>query len=303
MRADRRRLWAFLFLALVMLFWAGTSIVGRAVRNDIGPFTLAFLRWALAGLVIFPFAVGPLKKDWPAIIRGWKALMLLGLLGVAAYNTILYSGLRRTTATNALLLQAAMPLMVVAFQRLLFGDRSPWGQLAGVSVSVLGVLVIVFEGDPETALRMHFGIGDGLVLVAISLWALYTVLLRFKPAISPISLIATTFLVGIVTLAPFALWEGQVGPTINWSQGIVTALIYVALLPSLAAFFMYNHAASVLGSATAGQATTMMPLFGAFFSSVILGEQLYYFHFAGITLILFGTIVAAITSPREIKAD
>jgi drug/metabolite transporter (DMT)-like permease len=286
-----------------MLFWAGNSIVGRAVRNDIGPFTLAFLRWALAGLVIFPFAVGPLKKDWPAIINGWKALMLLGLLGVTAYNTILYSGLRRTTATNALLLQAAMPLMVVAFQRLLFGIRSPWGQLAGVSASVLGVLVIVFKGDPEMVLRMRFGIGDGLVLVAISLWALYTVLLRFKPPISPISLIATTFLVGVVTLAPFALWEGQVGPAVNWSQGIVAALIYVALLPSLAAFFMYNHAASILGSATVAQATTMMPLFGAFLSAVILGEKLHPFHFAGMTLILFGTIIAASTCRREMKAD
>src|SRR5687768_11340146 len=157
MPADRRQLTAFALLGLVMVLWAGNSIVGRAVRFDVPPFTLAFVRWAGASLILLPFAVVPLKRDWPSIRAAWKPVLLLGLLGVGAFNALLYSGLRHTTATNALLLQAAIPALVVLFDRLFFRVRSPRLQTIGVVFSTLGVLAIVFEGDVAKAVNLHFG--------------------------------------------------------------------------------------------------------------------------------------------------
>ena len=104
MPLDRRHAQAFALLGLVMILWAGNSIVARAVRHDIAPFTLALLRWTGASLVVAPFAIRPLMRDWPAIRKGWKPLLVLGLLGIGAFNALLYSGLQDTTATNALLL-------------------------------------------------------------------------------------------------------------------------------------------------------------------------------------------------------
>jgi len=294
MFADRQHARAFLLLGLVMLLWAGNAIVARAVRGDVGPFTLAFVRWAGASLVLLPFAVAPLRRDWPAIVRGWKAIVLLGLLGIAAFNALLYSGLKYTPATNALLLQASIPPAVMLADRVLFGARSTWGQALGVLASVAGVVVIVFRGDPASALRLHFGLGDALVLCAVAVWALYTVLLRLRPPISPVSFIATTFFIGVLAMAPLALWEWYEGHGPVWSPQLVGAFVYVALLPSLLSYFIYNHAAGVVGPARAGQAITMMPLFGAFLSAALLGETLHPFHFAGMALILLGIIVAAL---------
>lgn len=292
MSFDRRQAQAFALLGIVMVLWAGNSIVARAVRFEIAPFTLAFLRWTGASLVVAPFAIRPLIRDWPAIVKGWKPLLALGLLGIGAFNSLLYSGLQHTPATNALLLQAATPAVMMALDRWLFGVRHARLQAIGVSASMLGVLVIVFEGDAAAALRLHFGLGDALILISVVVWSLYTVLLRLRPEISPTSFIAVTFFIGVAVMAPLAAWEWHSGETIAWSPRVYAAVFYVALLPSLLSYFIYNHATRIVGPAQAGQAITLMPLFGAFLSAALLGERLHPFHFAGMALILAGIVLS-----------
>jgi len=299
MPADRRQLHAFALLGLVMVLWAGNSIVGRAVRFDVAPMTLAFVRWAGASLILLPFALRPLKRDWPAICESWKPVLLLGLLGVGAFNALLYSGLRYTTATNALLLQAAVPAAVVLFDRLLFGVRSPLVQNLGVACSILGVAGIVFEGDPARALRLHFGFGDLLVLASVVVWALYTVLLRLRPAIAATSFVAVTFIIGALAMAPLAAHEFLIGETIRWGPRVLGAFAYVCVLPSIVAYFIFNHATQVVGPARAGQSITLMPIFGAFLSAALLGEKLHAYHMLGMALILLGIALSILAMRRQ----
>jgi len=302
MQEHRSHARAFAMLGLVMLFWAGNSIVGRAVRFDIPPYTLAFLRWAGALLVVAPFALGAVMRDRAEILKGWKWILILGLLGVGAFNALLYNGLRYTTATNALLLQAAIPTAVVILDRLIFGTRANGWQLLGVAFSTVGVVAIVFEGDPANALRFHFGPGDIWVLASVAVWATYTVCLRLRPAISPVSFIAATFAIGVLAMAPFAAAEWLAGERIVWNARSVGSLAYVALLPSLASYFMYNWAAGQVGAARAGQAITMMPIFGALLSAALLGEVLHGYHVAGMALILAGIAIGLLALRRQVSA-
>jgi drug/metabolite transporter (DMT)-like permease len=147
-------------------------------------------------------------------------------------------------------------------------------------------------------LGVRFGLGDGLVLAACVDWALYTVMLRKRPAVSPLSFLLATFLVGLAAVAPLALWEALTGPPVRWGAGVGLAFVYVALLPSLLSYLIYNHAAHVVGPARAGQAITLLPLFGALLSALLLGEPLHPFHFAGMALILIGIVVSAL-APRQ----
>jgi len=299
MHADRRQLTAFALLGLVMVLWAGNSIVGRAVRFDVPPFTLAFVRWAGASLILLPFAVAPLKRDWSALLKAWKPVLVLGLLGVGAFNALLYSGLRYTTATNALLMQAAIPALVVLFDRLFFAVRSHWLQTVGVVCSILGVLAIVFEGDVAKALNLHFGLGDVLVLASVVVWALYTVFLRLRPAIAATSFVAATFIIGAAAMAPLSAGEWLSGETIRWGPQVWGAFAYVCVLPSIVSYFIFNSATRTVGPAKAGQAITLMPLFGAFLSAALLGERLHGYHFAGMALIVMGIVLSVLASPRQ----
>ncbi len=296
---SRNELTAFALLVLVMALWSGNSIIGRAVRDDIPPSTLAFIRWAGALVVLLPIAGRGLVRDRPALRASWRVVLALGVIGIGGFNGLLYSGLHHTTATNALLLQAAIPAGVLVADRLLNGVRHPTMQRLGVGVSTLGVAVIVFEGDPARLLGLHLGRGDALVLAAVLSWALYTVWLRHAPKVAPLSLLTATFIIGMLVMAPFALAEYLAGERIVWSAGTIGALAYVCLLPSIIAYSIYNWATHTLGAGRAGQAITLMPLFGALLSAALLGEALHLYHLAGMALILLGIVASAFAGRRQ----
>jgi drug/metabolite transporter (DMT)-like permease len=136
---------AWTLLVLTNLFWAGNIVIGRAVAGHVPPVTLAYWRWTGAFLVAFGFAWPHLKRDWPELLRHWPMLLLLAATGIATYNTMSYIGLQYTTALNALLLQSAMPVIVLLWDFGLFGARPSLWQTLGVALSLLGVLAIVSQ--------------------------------------------------------------------------------------------------------------------------------------------------------------
>jgi len=294
--------WAYAMLVLVMLFWAGNSIVARAVRADIPPFTLALIRWCGAFLVLAPFALPRVLAERAAIVRAWRPVLLLGVLGVASFNAFLYSGLRHTTASNALLLQAAIPALVLLADRLAFRTRPGLPAVAGVLLSMAGVVLIVLHGDPAALFHTGFNRGDVMVLAGVVCWALYTSLLRLRPALHPLSFLAATFAVGIVAMAPFAIGEWAAGERIHWTPQTALAAAYVAVLPSVVAYALFNTAVTRLGAGPAGQAINLLPVFGALFAAALLGERLAPYHVSGMALVLVGIALPAFAAARAGRA-
>lgn len=290
---------AFLLLGLVMLLWAGNSITGRAVRDAIPPFTLAFGRWLIAVLVLAPFAARRVWAERAEALAGWRWIVALGFLGIVCFNAFIYSGLHHTSAANALLLQASIPALVLVLDRAIFGTRAGALHVAGVVASTIGVVAIVFRGDVSALASLHLGSGDALILCGVVVWGLYTVLLRRKPAISSASFLLLVFVIGALAMAPLAAWEWAQGLRIAWSPAVIAAFLYVGVFPSVLAYFIYNAATAQLGAARSGQAITLMPLFGALLSALLLGERLEGYHFAGMALILAGIVLSALELARR----
>ncbi|MEI6209913.1 MAG: DMT family transporter, partial [Desulfuromonadales bacterium] len=111
----------FLLLILTTLFWAGNFVMGRALKSSIPPVTLGFWRWMAAFLILLPFGIPHVRAQWPLLRRSWRLLTVYGVLGVLSFNTCVYIGLHSTTATNALLLNAVIPILIVLLSRLLAG--------------------------------------------------------------------------------------------------------------------------------------------------------------------------------------
>lgn len=288
MTRDRAALYAYLSLIFVMLFWAGNAIVGRAMRTDVPPFTLAFLRWLIAFAVVLPLSWRQLRAERAALLQGWKPILLLGVLGVGSFNGLMYLGLHFTNATNAMLFQAAVPGLVLLADRLLFAQSAPGTRVAGVLLSAIGVIIVVIRADISVLAGLHLGIGDLLVLTAVALWALYTCLLRIRPPVHSLSFLASTFLIGIFCMAPFAGWEWAVGKRPHFGPGTIAAILYVGIFPSVLSYLMFNRAVETIGSARTGQTTSLLPLFGALIAAAVLGEKLHGYHLVGMILILGG---------------
>ena len=279
-------------LALCMLFWGGSVITGRAAAAQIPPATFTALRWGGALLIAAPFAWGHLRRDWPRLRARWWAPALLAAFGVVTYNTLVYRGLHDTTAVNALLLNSAVPLVILVAAFVLFGERPRGRQAAAIGVSVVGVAVIAAEGSWQTLRHLRFNAGDALVLLAVVSYALYACVLRLRPAVHPLSLLTASIAIGVAALGPMAGLELWGGARLVVTPLSVGCLLYAAVFPAFLSYLLFNRGVELIGAARAGQFMHLMPAFGIVLAVVLLGERLHGFHAAGMGLIGAGLWLA-----------
>jgi drug/metabolite transporter (DMT)-like permease len=269
--------WTLLFLT--NLFWAGNIVIGRAVAGHVPPITLAYWRWTGAFCVAFCVAWPHLKKDWPVLRRHWPMLLLLAVTGIATYNTMSYIGLQYTTALNALLLQSAMPVIILLWDFGLFGARPTLWQMLGVALSLFGVLAIVSQLSLAVLAHVSLNVGDLWLLGGLAVTGLYVPLLRRRPAVHSLSLLVTLMGIGSCMILPFYLWEAGNGASIRGGLPSYAAIAYTAVLPS-------------------GQSAHLMPVLGAILAVLFLGEHFRLYHVVGIVLIAGGILLASKISSK-----
>jgi drug/metabolite transporter (DMT)-like permease len=262
------------------------------------PITLAFWRWSVALCVLLPFALKPMVRERDAIRRHWKMLVVLGVMGVGTFNTLVYIGLGSTTATNGILLNSAIPVLIVLLAWTFLGERVSRLQALGVAVSLAGVAAVVFRGDPAGLMRLQWNTGDLWVFAAIVSWAVYTLMLRRRPReVGALAFLGVTVAVGLAANLPFFLAELATGARMELNRASVGAIAYTGVFPSVLAYLFWNRAVADVGPARAGMFLHLMPVFGAVLAMLFLGETLHLYHAAGFALILLG-IVLATRNPR-----
>jgi drug/metabolite transporter (DMT)-like permease len=166
----------YLLLSLTALFWAGNIVLARYVAGHVPPMTLSCVRWIGAFVVLLPFAWPHLKRDWPALRARLPLMVVLSATGFAINNALSYWALQYTQALNALLIQSSGPLFV-ALWSLLFGMRLTWAQLAGIVISLAGVLTIILRGDLGALASIQFNKGDVMFAGALLAFGLYSALM------------------------------------------------------------------------------------------------------------------------------
>lgn len=284
---------AYLLLAGSALFWAGNFVVGRGMHELVPPLAMAWMRWTIAAAIVLPFALPRLRRDWPQIVANWPILLALGAIGIGGFNTLAYVGLNHTGALNGLIIQSAGPVLIMLTALLLFGERVGPRQIAGVTVSLLGVATIVGKADPAALAALRFNRGDLWILAAMQVWATYTVLLRRRPDIHPLSFLAVTFAIGALINTPLALYEHLYVRQFQTTGGSLLTIAYIAVFPSILAYLFWNRGVALVGSARAGVFLHLVPLFGAIMAMLFLGERPALYHGLGFALILTGVGVAA----------
>ena len=288
----------YLLLILTTLFWSGNMVVGRAVRGDVPPFSLAFWRWTIAFLLTLPLALPHLRAQWPILRQNWRAVVTLGLLGVGGYNTLAYIALQFTGATNASLLNSFIPVATIALSWMFLHKRLHGIEWLGVAISLAGVTTIIARGEFATLAALTFNIGDLWMLGAVAVWALYTIGLQWRPAgVQPMLMLAAFTAVGLIALAPAYAWEIARGRTIHLSGTSLAAIIYTGTLPSFVGYIFYNRAVGEVGASKASLFIHLMPVFGTLLSALFLGEQPQPFHLVGIGLIFLGIYLTTARRP------
>ncbi len=291
-----------LLLSVPPLMWAGNAVVGRLMVGQVPPLTLNALRWTLALLLILPLGWRALRQP-QAIGQRFKHLATLGLVGVGSYNALQYMAVQTSTPLNITLLAASSPVWMLVVGALFYGERPRAAQVLGAVLSLAGVAFVLSRGSLQVLASVNLVAGDLLMLLAIASWAVYSWMLARPPASmqgaqrpawnwADFLLVQMLFGLSWATLAAGA--EQALNPApVQWSAGVAAALVFVAIGPSIIAYYCWGRGVAAAGPATAAFFGNLTPLFAALLSAALLGEAPHWYHGAAFALICAGIVVTS----------
>jgi drug/metabolite transporter (DMT)-like permease len=278
--------------------WAGNLVLGRALGPVFPPVSLAVGRWLVAFAALAPFVWRQAWRERALLARHWGLIAACGAFGIAGYNALGYLALQTVPAASVAFLNSTLPLMVPLAAVLLGAERITGRALAGIAISFVGVVWIVARGELASLAALRLDGGEPLVLLAVANYAVYSVLLRRKPAaIAPLVFLAATMAAGLAVLMPFWAVELVRGAHIPTDAASVAAVVYIGLFASLIAFILWGRCVATLGATVTGVSFHLVALFTALLAFAVLHEPVHGFHLVGIALILLGFVVTTCRAP------
>lgn len=283
---------AYIVLLLTTLFWGGNAVAGKMAVGHVSPMLLTTARWLIAFAVLAAIGWPRLKADWPVVRKRLVFLTVLSSAGFAVFNLALYSALLFTSAINVSIEQAGMPMLIFVANFVLFRTRVAWAQIVGFVVSLAGVALTAAHGEPARLLDLAVNFGDALMLIALVVYAGYTVALRFRPAVHWQSLMIVMCGAAAVSSMPFALAEYLYGTAILPDARGWAVIGYTALFPSILAQVFYIRGVELIGANRAGLFINLVPIFGTLLAIVLLGETFFFYHAVAMAMVLGGIALA-----------
>ena len=286
--------YGYFCLILATLFWGGNYMFGKLLSNDIAPIILNFLRWFPASLLLLGLFGGKVKPYWKTIRQTWKILTALAVLGVIIFPVFLYQGLQTTTALNASIYLAVVPVVVIFLNRFIFSEPIRPPVLIGALLSFIGVLWLLSQGEVERLWRLDINRGDIWAVGSSVAWAVYCCVLRLRPA-SLSNAVMLTVQVNIAMLLFIPVFLGQlvvadseVFTRITTEQWWI--IVYLVLFPSILSYAFWNYGMSLVGGTKGAAFTNATPLFAAILGILVLDEPFRLYHAISACLIVTGLI-------------
>lgn len=282
----------YVFALLATILWSGNFIVARDIKDIVDPYSLSFYRWLLATIILLPFAIVPLIKNIVIVKRHFIYLSIVSILGVSLFNTLIYVASHTSSALNLSIISITFPIIVIIISRVIFKEHIGINKFTGILIVLAGVLLLITRGDISVLVNITFNIGDLWVLLAAISFAVYSILLRYKPkTLSMITFQLITFILGTIYLIPLFLWEFDTRvinePTLNNTISI----LYIAICSSLLAFIFWNKSIELLGATKAGMIYYTLPIFTGSLAFIFLDEIISYVHLFSILLIFIGIYI------------
>lgn len=278
----------YALLLLTTLFWAGNAVAGKFAVGQIDAVLLTVLRWLFGALCFAWLARGQLRRDWPLLRAQLPLLLALGATGYAGFNLFLYSSLHHTSAIHATIEQASIPMLILLFNRGLFGQRILPLQYLALALATAGVVITVARGDLALLWAGELNRGDGMMLIACLCYAGYSVGLRFKPAVHWSGLMLVMAVGALLASLPVLGFRlATVGVAAPTATGWAVAA-FAVVFPTVCAQLFFLRAVGLIGSSRAGLFINLVPVFAAALAVALLGEQLRAYHVLGLGLVLVG---------------
>lgn len=297
-----KSLWlAYAGLVLTPLFWAGNAVVAKGVVDQIPPLSMSFWRWIIALAILLPFGLPGVLRQKAVIRQHWLSILALATFSVGAFNSLLYLAAVTTSAINIALINATIPIMVALLAWLLLGDRTRPLQALGIALAIVGIATVVARGDLSVLTGLQAQPGDLIMVLAVSSWGLFSVLLRRQAVpLPPLTFLTVQIATGALVIFPFYLTDLLfISGGFELNRSTALPMMYFAIFPGILAYGFWNHGVHRIGPSKAAIFMYLTPVFASVLAGIFLGERLGPFHLIGGALILAGLVLA--TRSRKVN--
>ncbi len=290
----------YFFALAATAIWSGNFILARNLNETISPINLAFLRWVIAIIIFLPFAYKHLISDWKIIKDNYLYLSATSLMGITVFNTLIYFAAQTTTAINLTLIALIFPVFIVILSRFFLKELFTIKKTLGILIVIIGVVLLITNGKIDNLFKINFVVGDLLMLLATFSFSIYTMLMSRKPKKMNIrSFQITTFILGLLFLSPFFLWETINSDPIEFNLSIILSLLYIGIFSSFFAFILWSKAVTLITPSKAGMIYYTLPLFSGFLAFIFLNENITLNHLYSSIFIISGILIANYKLKKE----
>lgn len=282
-----------LFVNLATMCWATNAVLGRWLRDDIGPLTLTTLRFTVATAFFGIILRGrPSQERRYGKDKWW--IIAMGLAGVVGFSPLLYLGLRYSTAVNCALIQGFSPLITALIAGLIIQEPVTRRQQLGAILGIIGVAGLLSNGSLTFLLGLRFNPGDLILLAAAVLWAFYAVFgRRVMRNRSPVAAMALSNFISLPLIAAAAAFELQ-HIAIKLRIETIAAIAHICVVPTIIGYWSWNRGVTTLGAGGAMVFYNTLPLYGAILGAALLAEPLGMIHYFFGGLIIAGGLWATL---------
>ncbi|MFH1350265.1 MAG: DMT family transporter [Pseudomonadota bacterium] len=292
-RSWRVRAWGVILVNIATMAWATNAVLGRWLRDDVGPLTLTALRFTVA-TAFFGFLIRGRAPEERHYGKDKWWILAMGLAGVVCFSPLLYLGLRYSTAVNCSLIQGFSPLITALIAGCIIQEPVSRRQMVGAVIGLIGVGGLISGGSPTFLFRLQVNPGDLILLASAVVWAFYSIFgRRVMRHRSPLAATALSNFLGLPVLVAAAIFELAYIP-LNLRPETVAAIAHVCVVPTIIGYWSWNRAVQTLGAGGAMVFYNTLPLYGVLLGAIFLGESLGPAHFVFGGLILTGGLYATL---------
>lgn len=281
----------YVMLAFATGSWGSAFLAGNIATADLGPATVAFLRFFFASILLFPLMHLMDPRGQRPKGKEWGLVALLGLSGIALYNIAFFIAARDAPIVKSSLFIASNPVLIIVLSGLFLKETITKNNITGLFIALSGAALIITEGNFQRIVQEGFQPIDIVLFMAVICWAAYSVL--GKIALQKFSAVTSTAYAvafGTLILLPLAVYESAWTDILKTSLNSWMAILHMSIVVSVLSFIMYYQGIKLIGAARASIFINFMPLSAVILAVIFLGESIKTVHVIGAFLILSGVI-------------
>ncbi len=279
----------YVFPMLAVFSWAGNTVITKMSASSIEPTEIGFYRWLFAGLLLTPLALRPTLRNWHNIRPHLGKIFIMGTLGMAMFQSLMYFAAQYTSAANIGIIQALIPAISLVLAVMVLRQTLTRAAVIGAATAFIGVLLVVSNGELLLLVRQGVNWGDALMVGAVTAYALYSTLLKhWQVAIPALQMLYLQMLAAIIVQFPLFLFQPRTG--LNLEN--FPLVLYACLAASIVAPMAWMRGVHLMEPSRIAIFFNLMPILSLFIAALTLGEKIEIYHWVGAGIIILGVFMA-----------